>query len=160
MSRYAKLYIAAILSGGLVCLGYAMAVWTCQDPLHFLCIVGLTVAASTLKVTVPGLPTTLSVSFVFVLLSMIDFSYPETLVVSCLAVAVQCVWRKKRQKPLQLLFNLASLAISVWAGCMVYYRIEHNGLLLPGIGIAATVYFLINTLSIAGVITLTGGGNL
>jgi len=160
MSRYAKLYIFAVLAGGLVCVGYAVQAWACQDPLHFLCIVGLTVAASTLKVTVPGIPTTLSVSFVFVLLSMIDFSYPETLVVSCLAVAVQSVWRKRRQKPVQLLFNLASLAISVWAGCMVYCRIEHNGLLLPNIGIAATLYFVINTFSIAAVIALTGGSNL
>jgi diguanylate cyclase (GGDEF)-like protein/putative nucleotidyltransferase with HDIG domain len=160
MTLYAKLYIATILACGAACLAEGAAAWNCRDPLHYLSILAITLAASTLKVAVPGMPTSLSVSFVFVLLSMIEFSYPESLLVGCMAVAVQSIWRKKQLKPVQLLFNLASLAIAIWVGHAIYRRIAFNGFLLPGIGLAATAYFLTNTISIAGVIALTGHGGL
>jgi hypothetical protein len=59
----------------------------------------------------------MSVSYVFVLLGMLDFSYPETVLLACLAMVVQSVWRtKNRPKLLHVAFNLASTAIAVTFG--------------------------------------------
>ena len=77
--------------------------------------------ASALKVFLPGVTGTMSVSYVFVLLGMLDFSYPETVLLSCLAMVVQSVWRTKyHPKLLQLAFNLASTAIAVSFGFATY----------------------------------------
>jgi branched-subunit amino acid ABC-type transport system permease component len=98
---------------------------------------------------------------VFVLLSMMDFSYPETVAVACLAIAVQSlVGTKTRPRPIQLLFNLASAAIAVAIGYTIYHRTEGKGHILLTVAIAATGYFLSNIISIAAVVALTESKSL
>jgi diguanylate cyclase (GGDEF)-like protein/putative nucleotidyltransferase with HDIG domain len=163
MSVYAKLYIGAVLTGGLVCVAYAMTAWTCHEPLHYICLLGIALLVSGLKVSVPGVKTTVSVGFVFVLVSMIDFSYAETLVVACLAIAVQSLWRTKtRPKPVHLWFNLASTAIAVWVGCTIYQQASGQWHVRPAIAIAValTGYFLSKSVSIAAAIALSGSDSL
>ena len=89
MGTYAKLYIGAIMTGGMVCFVYAMAGWQCQHPLQYLCLLAVALPASALKVFLPGITGTLSVSYVFVLLCILDFSYPETMLLACLSMVVQ-----------------------------------------------------------------------
>jgi hypothetical protein len=72
MNLKAKIYIGAIMSGGLACFAYALAGWRCAEPIHYACLLGMAMLASGLKVFLPGIPGTMSVSYVFVLLSMID----------------------------------------------------------------------------------------
>src|SRR5437763_593526 len=125
MNLKARIYIAIVMSAGLVCIACAAAGWNCPEPLHYICLLGMAMLASGLKVSLPGIPGTMSVSYVFVLLSMIDFSYPETVVVACMAIAVQSLYHtKKRIKVVQLLFNLASMAIAVAAGCAIAHRMR------------------------------------
>jgi len=160
MSLTAKLYIAAIIAGGLVCLGYGLEVWTCRDPFTYLCLLGLAVGTSLLKVTIPGRHTNLSVGFIVVLLSIIDFSYPETLVVGCLAAAVQAVWRKKHLNAIQFLFNLSTVAIAASVGYVVHHGLVGTLSMVTSIAIAAIAYFLANTIMISAVIGLTTSTNV
>lgn len=88
MGSHAKLYLGAILAAGTVFFVHAMASWNCQHLLPYLCLLGVALLASTLKVFLPGIPGTLSVSFVFVLLCMLNFSYPETILLACLCAVV------------------------------------------------------------------------
>src|SRR5271157_5295765 len=139
----AKLYIGAILAAGLVCFVHAMAGWTCREPLHYLCDLSIALAASGLKVFLPGVNGNMSVSYFFVLLSMMDFSYPETVVLACLSIAVQTLWRpRSRPKLLHLLFNLASVAVAVSAGCAIYRLSAGWGQVVLSIAISSTAYFL------------------
>jgi putative nucleotidyltransferase with HDIG domain len=160
MSLRAKLYITAIVAAGLACFGYGIAHWTCRDPFSFLCLLGLALGTSLFKMTVPGRPTSLSVSFVLVLFSIIDFSYAETLVVGCLAAAVQAVWRKNHQSAVQFLFNLSTVAVSVRVGYVVYHGLDNRLSVVASIAIAAIAYFLTNTFAISAVIGLTSGSSI
>ena len=155
MSLPAKLFIAAIIAGGLACFWNGLELWTCQDPFTYLCLLGLAVGTSLLKVTIPGRHTNLSVSFIVVLLSIIDFSYPETLVVGCLAAGVQAVWRKKHLNAIQFLFNLSTVAIAASVGYAVHHGLDGRLSMVTSIAIAAIAYFLANTITISAVIGLT-----
>jgi diguanylate cyclase (GGDEF)-like protein/putative nucleotidyltransferase with HDIG domain len=150
-----------ILAAGTVCFVHAMGAWTCQRPFQYLCLLGVALLASALKVSLPGITGTLSVSYVFVLLCMLDFSYPETMLLACLSMAVQSLWRTKyRPKPVHLFFNLANIGIAVWLGNAIYRLTAGSGYILLSVTVAATAYFLSSTLSIAGVIALTESKNL
>jgi diguanylate cyclase (GGDEF)-like protein/putative nucleotidyltransferase with HDIG domain len=158
MGLKTKLYIGMMLMAGAVCLAYAAAHWACHEPVQYLCLLSIAMLASGMKVTLPGIPGTMSVSYIFVLLSMIDFSYSETLSVACLSIATQSLYRPKyRPKLIQFLFNLASMAVAVSAGCLIYRTASAHGFVLLNIACAATAYFLSNTFSIAGVVALTEG---
>jgi diguanylate cyclase (GGDEF)-like protein/putative nucleotidyltransferase with HDIG domain len=160
MSIKTRLYIVAILAGGLTCFGLAIAEWTCREPFHYACHLGIALFASSLKVFLPGVTGTMSVSYVFVLLSMMDFSYPETVMVACAAMVMQSLWRPKhRPKLLHVLFNSASSAIAVAVGYGIQPMIAGRGALLLSVA-AATGYFLTNSLSIAAVVALTEGKSL
>ncbi len=158
----AKMYIATVLTAGALSLSYAMAGWSCNDPLHYACQLAIALVASGLKVKLPGILSTMSVSYVFVVLSMMEFSYPETVVVACMAIVSQSLWRPKyRPKMLQLAFNIASMAIAVSTGYGIYHMLPGGSRALPlRLGLAAIGYFLTNTLSIAGVVSVTEGKNL
>lgn len=161
MGTYAKIYIGAIMAGGMVCFAHAMAGWNCRHPLQYLCLLAVALPASALKVFLPGVTGTMSVSYVFVLLGMLDFSYPETVLLACLAMIVQSLWRTKyRPKMLHLLFNLASTTIAVSLGFGTYHLIGGQGQVLLSVAIAATVYFLTNSLSVAAVVAVTEGKSL
>ena len=161
MRTGAKLYIGAILAGGAVCFAHAMAGWNCRRPLEYLCLLAVALPASALKVCLPGVAGTISVSYVFVLLGMLDFSYPETVLAGCLAMFVHCWWRTKHHpKVLHLEFSLASTAIAVSLGFGAYRAMAGRGPLLFTIAIATAVYFLASTWSSAAVVALTESKNL
>lgn len=162
MRLRARIYIGLFLVSGVVLFARAMAGWNCTDPLHYVCHLVTALIASGLKVTVPGITSTISVSYVFVVLGMMEFSYPETVLVACLAMAAQSLWKpKSRPRLLQVGFNLATMTIAVSSANGVYRFLELQGQTLPiRVAVAAVCYFLTNTLSIAGVIAITENRNL
>jgi diguanylate cyclase (GGDEF)-like protein/putative nucleotidyltransferase with HDIG domain len=162
MRLFAKVYIGFILMAGAVCLSVALPAWQCADPVHYLCHLLIALIASGWKVTVPRINSTVSVSYVFVVLSMIEFSYPETVAVACAAMMAQCLWRPKyRPDMLKLAFNAATMAIAVSIGYGIYHVLPGGAQMLPlRVGLAAIGYFIANTCSIAGVIALTEGKSL
>lgn len=155
----AKLYIGALMAAGLLCLAYALSGWTCHDPRQYLCCLVVAVLASVFKVHLPGMTGAISVSFVFILLSILEFSYGETMVLASLAIAVQTGWRvSKRTKPVHFLFNCSGMALAVSAGFGVYRVLGEHGKLDPlALATATASFFLVNSFSIAGVISLTEG---
>jgi diguanylate cyclase (GGDEF)-like protein/putative nucleotidyltransferase with HDIG domain len=160
MGTCARLYMGAILACGVVCFAHAMAGWNCRHPLQYLCLLAVALPASTLKVFLPGVTGTISVSYVFVLLGMLDFSYAETVLLACLAMLVQCWWRTRHPKMLRVSFNLASTAIAVSLGFGTYHAMAGLGQVLLSVAAATTAYFLASTLSIAGMVALTESKNL
>ena len=161
MGTGARIYIGAILAGGVVCFAHAMVGWDCRHPLQYLCLLAVALPASTLKVFLPGVTGTISVSYVFVLLGMLDFGYPETVLLACLAMLVQCWWHTRQHpKMLRVSFNLASTAIAVSLGFGAYHAMAALGQVLVSVAAATTAYFLASTILIAGVVALTESKNL
>src|SRR5207253_831079 len=117
---------------------------------------------STLKVTLPGGKGTISVAFFFVLFSVTQFTLPETVLLGGGASLVQCLWRPKKQvRAIEIVFNVSSIAIAVSVAHLIYYPplLSVQSLFIPSLRliVAAAAYFMLNTISIAVVISLTTG---
>jgi diguanylate cyclase (GGDEF)-like protein/putative nucleotidyltransferase with HDIG domain len=158
----AKLYIGAVIGAGLFCFAHAISGWTCHDPRQYLCCVAVAVLASAFKVQLPAVTGVMSVNYAFILLSMVEFSYGETMALACVAAAVQTGWRvSKRTKPVHFVFNCSAMAVAVSAGCATYRVLGAPGKLdILALAAATTGYFLVNSFSIAGVISLTENKNV
>lgn len=159
----AILFISTQLIGGLPILAYAFLHWHSDDVFRYVCFLTVALGASVLKVRLPGISATMSANFLFILVGIIDLSYSETLLMGCLGGLVQTLWQaNQRPRPIQWLFNLANLALSITAAEMVFHsqlasRIGFRWpLLIAG---AATTYFAFNTISVSGIIAMTEGRN-
>src|SRR3989475_10053590 len=159
----AIVFILTQLVFGLPLLPYALYHWHSVDPLRFASFLAVALAASLFKVRLPGIHATMSANFLFILVGILDLSYPETLLMGCLGGLVQTLWHAHpRPRPIQWLFNLANLALSISAAELVFHSKVAAGfgfrwpLLMAA---AATTYFAFNTISVSGIIAMTEGRN-
>jgi hypothetical protein len=109
----AKRYAWSVIAMGGIILALSLWNWSSARPISFAIYFALSIAASMLKFRLPKIEGTYSVSFLFTLIGIAEFSLPETLAATCAGAVIQCVWKAK-QRPLiiQILFSIANLAIS------------------------------------------------
>src|SRR5579864_6885332 len=101
----ADAYVTSIIILGASLLVRSIYFWTCDHPWIYLGFVSATMLTSVLKVSLPRIKGTLSVAYIFVLLSITRFSMPETIVLAVAACVTQCLWRpKKRVKIVEIAF--------------------------------------------------------
>ncbi|HEX8811373.1 MAG TPA: HD domain-containing phosphohydrolase, partial [Terracidiphilus sp.] len=151
-----RAYIAAVVLCGLSVLTFSVMHGQSLNPLKFLCYLGVALAASRLKVNLPGITGTMSVNFLFILLGVLEMGLSETMALGCAAVVVQCLGHD-RPVPVQVAFNVCSTALAIAATFFSYHfwlnRTFHNPSTL--LFLAACIYFGSNTLPVAAVISLT-----
>ena len=87
--------------------------WSSANLPRFFAYFALSLIGSTLKVRLPGTTSTISASFLFVLIGIASFTLSETLVMGCSAALVQTFWRPKQYVPVQGVFNVGSWAVSI-----------------------------------------------
>jgi diguanylate cyclase (GGDEF)-like protein/putative nucleotidyltransferase with HDIG domain len=154
----ATIFILTQVAVGLPLLPLAMLHWQSENSLKFACFLGVALSASLFKVRLPGIQATMSANFLFILVGILDLSYPETILMGCLGGLVQSLWQAKpRPRMVQLLFNFANLSISIAAANAVFhsqiaYRIGLRWPLL--LAAASTTYFAMNTMSVSGIIAM------
>src|SRR5690349_17788750 len=162
MPAKAKIYIGLIVGLGFSLLTGCL-VFQAQFPNlpRYYSYLLLAVLASTLKIRLPGITGTISANFLFIVIGISDFTMAETLTMGCTAILVQCVWRtKSRPRLVQVIFNVAALALSIGAAYQVAHfivalaRRESLSALLVQ---AACIYFVSNTMLISGVLCLMEG---
>jgi len=124
---------------------------------RFACYLLLAMLSSGLKVSLPGVTGTLSVSFLFILAGMTELGPLQTLAIGIGSALVQIYWNAKKRPPLhQVLFNLAAIAIAIRFAEATMRATEAWGVGLPFRLLFATLgYFIANTLPIAGAIAMT-----
>jgi diguanylate cyclase (GGDEF)-like protein/putative nucleotidyltransferase with HDIG domain len=158
MSISARGYIISTAILGFAIIGHAILQWESQDLARFFSYFFIAILASTLKVILPGITGSMSVNFLFILIGILDLSFPETIVIGCTATMVQCVWKAlTRPKPVQLVFSVSGMAIAIAASYFVYHSrlAQLPGINLPvRLGLAACTYFLTNTIQVAVVISM------
>jgi diguanylate cyclase (GGDEF)-like protein/putative nucleotidyltransferase with HDIG domain len=164
MSIPARIYVyAVILIGACVTLSELIH-WESQDLLRFVCYMSLAIMASRLKVALPAITGTLSVTFIFVLFGVVELSLPEALCMGLSATLIQCVWHhRERPKPYQVLFNMGSIAIAIATASTVYHsNLLHKSHLDAALTllVTAAVFFVMNTFPVAAAIALTEGKSL
>ena len=160
-SLRANAYIGLMMAGGAGILAQAIWHWSTPDWTRYGFYLAIALVASGMKVTLPAVMGTMSMNFLFVLIGISELSRPETLVMGCLGMVVQCVVHTKtRPRPVQVTFSAASIACSTAAAWSVY----HSTLLASGsleqptrLMLASGTFFVTNTLSVAAVIAWTEG---
>jgi diguanylate cyclase (GGDEF)-like protein/putative nucleotidyltransferase with HDIG domain len=159
MNWKVKLFVAVTATVGVaIIVRGAVFGWHSQDLVRFFAYLAIAVTASSLKVSLPGIDGTMSVNFLFILIGILELSFPETLVIGCAATLVQCYWRVRAPvKPIHVVFNVAGMmAPAIAASYWVFYHIKplvHDSLPLMLLS-AACVYFLTNTVPVSVVIAL------
>jgi diguanylate cyclase (GGDEF)-like protein/putative nucleotidyltransferase with HDIG domain len=134
-----------------------MSHWESHDLLKFICYLIIAILGSTMKVKLPGMDSTMSVHFLFILLGVLELSLSETLVIGCTSALIQCLWKQKPDL-VKLAFNVPGMtSILIWATYTVYH--ESAGFLKNSMPlllvVAACTCFIFNTAPIAIIIALS-----
>ena len=161
MPTRAKVFIVLTAAFGAAVLIIACLNWHSNDLLKFVCYLVIAILASTMKVKLPGMDSTMSVHFLFVLLGVLELSLAETLVIGCSAALVQSIWKNKhRSEAVKVIFNVFSNTST--AIFLTYYAYHLSASLLRNnmsllLLVAACTYFLSNTVPLSIVIALAEG---
>jgi len=108
MPSPAKAYIAMITALASAVLVVVTSRWNPENLGRFVLFFALATLASAMKIRLPGLKTTISINFVFVLIGLALFSFGETVLIGLGGALVQSLWKtRSRPKPVQVLFNAA-----------------------------------------------------
>jgi len=120
LPRGAKVFVGVVVAAGLLLLGGAAWQWHSQSPVQFVSYLSLAVVGATLKVRLPGVQGTLSLSFVLVLAALPEMSFGEVAVISTVMAVAGVLWRPAQRATLaQVLFNPASLTVSAAVAFLV-----------------------------------------
>lgn len=160
MSKRAWSFLIAVCMLGAVVGVYGYWTWKVDlDVSKFVAYSLIALLASRLRVNLPEITGTISVSFLFILICIVELNFSETLFVGSAAILMQCFAKRRRwPRPEQVLFNLCSAAFAIWGAFFVYHGPLHSRAhLTPALllMLAGCVYFLLNTLPVATIISLT-----
>ena len=158
---WAFLWLMCLLGAGILAFGWT---WRVDDVPKFIAYAMIALIGSQLRVSLPEINGTISVSFLFILIGIVELSFSETLFVGCTAIMLQCFAKRKAwPRPEQVLFNVCSAAFAIWCSYYVYHGPLHAKLHLNSallLMLTGCTYFLLNTLPVATIISFTEGKSL
>jgi diguanylate cyclase (GGDEF)-like protein/putative nucleotidyltransferase with HDIG domain len=153
----AKAFISTIAVLGTAVLVYGVVRSSSRNTAEFVCYLGVAILASRLRVNLPGVAGTMTMSFLFVLLGILQLSFSQTLILGSASIVVRWLY-PDRTDNIQCIFNLCSSMLSTALAYQAYYLTLSHGFVesrVLALGIAGTIYFVANTGSIATVISFT-----
>jgi hypothetical protein len=110
--------------------------------------------AARLKVSLPRITGSMSVNLPFILLALSELSLAEALLITAASTFVQSHWSESgQQKPIKTLFNVGVTVIAARAAWLTMQVTAPNSGL--GLALGALAYLLVNTIPVAGIISLT-----
>jgi hypothetical protein len=157
MPRAAKIYISLILCSGAAVLLIAAGSWSSASLPSFLTLLGFAAVSSTLKLRIPGLDSTLSPNFIFLVLAMLCCSFSELVAIALVAALVQSLWAAKKPHLVQVAFSAAALVLSaavVFQSSRFLLGSNASNSSLVFAVLAGTVYLPLNTALVSAVIGL------
>jgi hypothetical protein len=160
MPQTAKIYISLIVSFGAAVLLVAAGSWTSASLPQFVTLLGFAGASSALKVRIPGLESTMSPNFVFLLLAMLCCSFSEVAAIALVAALVQSLWAVKRPRLIQVAFSAAALVLSATVAFQSARLLLGSGSSISPLVfamLAGTLYLPLDTALISAVIGLVDG---
>ena len=157
----ASLFVAGLSALSAACFAIAFSHWHSSDPIKFLCYLAIAIAASFLKIKLPGVNGTLSVNFLFVLLGVLELGFGETLVLGIAEVIVQSFWNSsKEMKPIHVVFNASQFSVGTaiaWGTYRLLSQHVLSGATPVALILVSIIYFAFNTLAVAIVVRLSEG---
>ena len=158
-AKYTKVYIGLVIVTGLMAIIEPIAQSGISFSWRFLAYLVLALLSSVLKVSLPGVTGTMSVSYIFILTGVAELTLGQTIVLGLASALVQIYWKAKKRPSLQqVAFNLAVIALAMSVSNAAFR--SPVGLMLGGslpvkLLLATMGYFLANTFPIACAISLT-----
>lgn len=147
-----KAFIFITVALGVAQLAASATNWHVSDPRRFFTYLAMAVACSLLQVKRPGLGIAFSVNVPFVLISMVELTVQEAIVVGCAAAVAQCLRDPQiRRRPSQILFTITVLATIIASAAFAYNSLLPRTLqsFTVRLFVAAISYFVANTLPAA-----------
>jgi len=159
MSSVAKWFIALVVASGTGILLLAARWWSSGGLTQFAALLCLTLLASTLKVRIPGMTSTISPNFAFLLIAIAFFSFSQVAVAALCAALLQSLWRPKSPpRMVQVLFSAATLVLSsafAFAVSHLMVRPFDGNNVVALVLLAGTFYLSMNTVLVSIVVGLT-----
>jgi hypothetical protein len=164
MPSLAKAYIAAIATLATAALALVVYRWNAEHLSRFVPFFALAMVASTMKIRLPGLKTSISTNFVFILIGLALFSFSETVLIGLGGALVQSLWRPlQRPKAVQVFFNGACLTVCTAAAFWASHALPAllgSSSAAAMMTVGACVYLVLNTGLVSLVISLAEGQSL
>jgi len=164
MPSPAKIYIAMIATLAAAALAVAAYQWKPANLRQFVVFFALAMVASTMKIRLPGLKTSISTNFVFILIGLALFSFSETVLIGLGGALVQSLWRTlQRPKAVQVFFNGACLTVCAAAAFWASHALPAllgTSSTAAMMTVGACVYVVLNTGLVSLVISLAEGQSL
>jgi diguanylate cyclase (GGDEF)-like protein/putative nucleotidyltransferase with HDIG domain len=155
----AKAFIGLVIAAGLASLLQAAIHTSSKNIAEFICYLGVSILASRLRVTLPGITGTLSVNFLFILVGVAELSFSEAITLGAVSMLAQSLY-PNRPGAIQLTFNVCAGSLSTAVAYFVYHNALANQLIVSRplvLCLAASTYFIVNAGSIAIVISVADG---
>lgn len=160
MPRAAKIYISLVLCSGAAVLLFAAGQWSSAGLPQFLTLLGFAAVSSTLKIRIPGIESTMSPNFAFLLLAMLCCNFSQVVVIAMVAALVQSLWTARRPRLVQVAFSGAALVLSASAAFPCAHFLlglsSTNSPLVFAV-LAGSLYLPLNTALVSVVIGLVEG---
>lgn len=148
-----KALVCLVVAGGLASIESSLR-HPAHHWLHFFIYLVAILLSSGMKVAMPKSEGTMSVNYPFILLGILQLSPLQAVALAAVSVLAQC--RIKVVKPftlVQVIFNVANVTTATVLTWQTYMHSTRVGLeIAPALALAATVYFLSNTIPVALII--------
>ncbi|MGA2644741.1 MAG: diguanylate cyclase [Candidatus Sulfotelmatobacter sp.] len=144
-----------VIAAGTACLLQGTIHQNSKNIAEFICYTGVAILASRLQVTLPGIPGTLSVNFLFILVGIAELGYSEALTLGAVAMLAQSLY-PGRPRPIQVTFNICNGSLSTAAAYLFYHNTFCNEIIgnRPVIlCLTASIYFVVNVGCVTAVIS-------
>ena len=163
LPQAARWYVCATIAVGAMCAGLDVPRVDLSEPLWLgaVLLVGMVTATIHLPLPLARGQSSMSVSHSVVIFTLLTMGTGEAVVVAAMTTLIQSTVRKRsRRQPYQILFNIASLVITVTLAGVTFFglRVEQGNWLDTFAGplaLAEVVYFGANTALIATAVALT-----
>jgi diguanylate cyclase (GGDEF)-like protein len=159
----ARVYVCLVIGLAAVVLGAFFPLHVLSNPLMVLGLMAMSAGTSLFKVKLPlgGSAATVSMSYAVDFASLLLLGPNETMLVAAVGTWTQCTFRTKERAAYRVLFNIASVVVTVQAAGVIYIALggvpghfEPWSGATPLVG-AATAYFVIITTTVATAIALS-----
>ena len=163
MKKSAQIFIALMMVAGFAVLAQAVLHAQSVDHVRFVSFLLVACLAARLKVKLPGLTGSMSVNLPFILVAIAEMSPSEALAVACFSTFVQCLPRASQKfNTVQAIFNFCNMALAVGATRFMFGHPALNSMVgsqAVVLALAAGGFFVVNTVPVAFVISLTEAKN-
>jgi diguanylate cyclase (GGDEF)-like protein/putative nucleotidyltransferase with HDIG domain len=165
LSSTARSYVTAVIAAGAVVFVVCLPLARVDSPLLFLALLALSSATAVLKVHLPLLSSssTMSVSYAIDFASLLLLGPHGTMIVAAASAFSQCHLSTRSRTPVhRTLFSMAALVLAVEGAGLAFNLFSAGPVsgfstMAEPLMAAALVYFVVNTVLVAGAIALSTG---